>query len=394
MGGSASKGKRASHRRGERGRAPAFGGSGSAPECYMCMMPDTESGSSADRAIPLGCSCRLVAHVSCAVKFFGMGPDNIERWMRCATCTQQFGGAFRMGVARARFELVKGLPINSDARLMGTRVIAHCFVDAGQHGRALAILTALELELAKKHPHARGLPEILIDKATALSGLGRSQEHTDTLYRVLSSRGDRADTDPVIMEANSQLALALVYAKDGNMVLAEERALNAVAASSLGPDQRKQLIYKNTLVSVLAKLGRYDEALALLAEMLPVARRVLAPDHAITLTVLHNTAAYTLRAGKVELYRESADIARSVYEKRLASIGPEHPNTQASRRVLRSGLETLGLACANPNCVSAVSKLPCPRCKRVRYCADACLVADRGRHGTDCERKSAHTKRR
>lgn len=360
-------------------------------------MPDTEteSGSSADRALPLGCSCRVVAHVSCAVKFFGTGPDNIERWMRCATCTQQFGGAFRMGVARARFELVKGLPINSDSRLMGTRVIAHCFVEAGDHKRALAILTALELELATKHPHARGLPEILIDKATALSGLGRSQEHTDTLYRVLSSRGDRADTDPVIMEANSQLALALVYAKDGNMVLAEERALNAVAASSLGPDQRKQLIYKNTLVSVLAKLRRYDEALALLAEMLPVARRVLGPDNAITLTFMHNTAEYTLRAGKVELYRESADIARSVYEKRLASIREEHPHTQASRGVLRSALEKLGLACANPNCVSVVeSKLLCPRCKRVKYCADACLAAHSGRHRTDCERKSAHTKRR
>ena len=369
------------------------------------MMPETESGSSADgssadgssadRALPLGCSCRLVAHVSCAVKFFGMGPDNIERWMRCATCTQKFGGAFRMGLSRARFELVKKLPINSDSRLIGTRVIAHCLIEAGDYSNALTILTALELELATKHPHSPGLTRILVDKAAALSGLGRSQEHTDTLYRILSSRGDLADTDPVIMEANSQLALALVDAKDGNMVLAEERARNAVAASDLGTDQRKQLIYQNTLVSVLAKLGRYDEALALLAKMLPVARRVLGPDHAITLTVLHNTAAYTLRAGKVERYRESADIARSVYEKRLASIGAGHPNTQASRRVLRSGLETLGLACANPNCASVVeSKLLCPRCKRVKYCTDACRVADSGRHRTDCERKSAHTKRR
>jgi pentatricopeptide repeat protein len=298
-----------------------------------------------------------------------------------------------MGVSRARFALVRGLPINSDARLIGTRAIAHCFMEAGEHSKALTVLTALELGLAKEHPHSRGLTDILGDKATAQYGLKRFDEHKDTLYKILSSRGDRPDTDPLIMEANSQLALWLLSAKDGDMGIAEEHARNAVKASSMGTDQMKQLIYKNTLVGVLAKRRRYEKALDLLAEMLAEARRVFGPDHEMTLMVLHNIAAYTIRAGKVELYRESADIARSVYEKRLATIGAAHPDTLTSRGVLVSALEKLGVACAYPNCGSVVeSKLLCPRCKRVKYCTDACRVADSARHA-GCERKGAHTKR-
>jgi hypothetical protein len=53
-----------------------------------------------------------------------------------------------MGVSRARFALVRGLPVNNDARLIGTRAIAHCFMEAGEHSKALTVLTALELGLA------------------------------------------------------------------------------------------------------------------------------------------------------------------------------------------------------------------------------------------------------
>jgi hypothetical protein len=308
--------------------------------------------------------------VSCAVSFFTLSkrPD----WLTCATCKQPYGGKFKMGIAKAFLETVKSLPIHNESRLKATTALIICLVEEGEPEKALMILKMLEGQMAQGIKSA-DVTDVLLLKAASLHELGNLKAQTEILRLIVNLK--RSPDTPVMMDANNQLAQALVADPNGNWEMAEKHSRMAIEASMKGNDLGKQLSYKNTLAIVMNRLGRYDDALLLLREMSLSAKRVLGPEHQMTQVVLNTTAATLLRAKQgVASYDEAEKMVRSVYELRLNDLGSDHDETVESRRVLVAALHALDAKCGNPDCDSLVKcKLACPYCKDIRYCADKCL---------------------
>lgn len=345
------------------------------------------TGESAAAALETGCACRAdsgAMHVSCATEFFKLSKR--QDWFKCATCQKPYGGAFKMGIAKAFFETVKGLPIDNKSRIKATRVLAGCLLEAGDPAKALIILEALERQMVHDNK-SPDLTSVLLDKAQAFSELGYRQAHTDTLFLVLSL--SRPDGDSAMMDANNQLAQALVDDPKGNWDLAEKHSRRAVEAIMKGTDKITQISYNNTLASVLNRLGRHNEALKLLREMSLLAKQNLGEEHEKTQLLVNNTA-YTLLIAKQDAasYDEAEKMVRPVYELRLKKLHATHEKTIASRSVLVAALQALGAKCGNPDCDSLVKcELYCPRCKKIRYCSDICLANHWPTHKPLCERK-------
>lgn len=352
-----------------------------------------------------GCGCRpmeeKMCHVPCAVRYFQTtldSPEYLDKWTKCDVCKQQFRGAFMMGLAKKRYESVKDDDIRSVAKIRARMVLAQCHMDEGNPKLALVMLSVLHAELSAAQSDDPLLVDILTDKASALYKLGptRSKEHTDTLYLILNSGLPKGDAR--IMEANNQLAMALVRAPnpDASMLdMAETCALSAVAGSKLPPNdnrQNRQITYENNLAAVLAKRGKFKESLDLLARLLVRARLVFGPDHEMSVSVMMNTASFIVQAKKAARYEEAASTMREVYAIRTRILGTEHKDTQDARRLLLGVLRVTGAACARPECDSVEESLNarCATC-RVGYCTDKCRHDDSARHAASasCVRKGA-----
>ncbi|WP_136193439.1 tetratricopeptide repeat protein [Actinomyces procaprae] len=85
-------------------------------------------------------------------------------------------------------------------------------------------------------------------------------------------------------------------------------------------------------------LGRPQEALSLTTTV-DVQARVLGPDHPDTLASRHNLAAAYESAGKVE---ESISLFEQVLQDRLRILGPDHPDTLTSRNNLAAAYRAAG----------------------------------------------------
>ncbi len=374
-----------------------FGTSASEPVCYICQSASYEeeilTGEEPPPLIAQGCGCRdagaaKMCHVPCAVKWLEAVPDLFEtydRFVRCGVCKQRFRGAFKMGVAKARWEHVKRESIDSEAKLLAAVVLAQGLTDDGKPASALTIMNAIYDKLRAHNSAAPYLVNILVAKAAALYMLGpaRSQEHTDTLYLILNS--GLPDSSREIMEANSQLSMALVRANT-NLPMAETRARSAVDESkAMGPHhEQTQITYANNLATVLAKRQKFAEALSILKEISALALRVLGDDHDVSMSVMTNTAETIVKSRTGSRYEEAVENIRRTYEIRLARLGKDNQATIDSLQNLHGVLLHTGAKCPYPACQSLVSvlgsKVRCTRCKVAKYCREGCREADRARH--------------
>jgi hypothetical protein len=83
-------------------------GEGQGRCCWVCCAGGTcpESG---DELSPTGCGCRGssgFAHLHCLVQLAVRGGD-VERWTTCPTCGQYYTGVIDVGLAQARWQLVR-----------------------------------------------------------------------------------------------------------------------------------------------------------------------------------------------------------------------------------------------------------------------------------------------
>ena len=82
-------------------------------QCWVCC-----EGSSAERPLLYtGCACRGsagLAHLECLVQ---AATHDVECWTTCPTCRQEYTGAADVGLARARWELVRARPAEDEERL-------------------------------------------------------------------------------------------------------------------------------------------------------------------------------------------------------------------------------------------------------------------------------------
>jgi hypothetical protein len=93
------------------------------------------------------------------------------------------------------------------------------------------------------------------------------------------------------------------------------------------------------LASSLSSQGKHAEAEQMLAELIDVERRVLGPEHPITLGTMGNLAAVLngqdQHAEAEQMQRELLDVERRV-------LGPEHPDTLATMGNLAVSLNGQG----------------------------------------------------
>ena len=103
-----------------------------APLCFVCL-----EGSSAGDLLR-GCACRGGAgyvHVAClALAAQAKAESNSEEstWHTCPTCKQEWTGALRLALARARWELVTKQHEESVERLDAALNLTHALRSCGQ----------------------------------------------------------------------------------------------------------------------------------------------------------------------------------------------------------------------------------------------------------------------
>ena len=125
---------------------------GPAGTCWVCC----EGGRSFQPLIPMGCACRGsagLAHLHCLVE---AALHNVESWTTCHVCRQEFTGEADVGLARARWERVRGRPEEDEERLFVANNLAVSLKEsAGDNAGALRLMRevlAVRRRLGEDHP--------------------------------------------------------------------------------------------------------------------------------------------------------------------------------------------------------------------------------------------------
>ena len=89
----------------------------------------------------------------------------------------------------------------------------------------------------------------------------------------------------------------------------------------------------NNLTAILSKEGKFAEAEQIGSEVLDIRRRVLGPDHPLTLRSMSNLADSLTKLGN---WTDAEKLLRQALEIQRRVLGPDHPDT---------ALSTYNLAC-------------------------------------------------
>jgi tetratricopeptide (TPR) repeat protein len=126
------------------------------PACWICYECAFVAKAGAHSAGPLlrACACRgpdaSFSHLPCLVKYAGVN-DTASRgksWWQCPTCQQDYTGELQLGLARARWELVRGRAVEDvERRAQAADDLARALQGAGDFEGALPLFEeALAME--------------------------------------------------------------------------------------------------------------------------------------------------------------------------------------------------------------------------------------------------------
>lgn len=262
-------------------------------QCWVCC-----EGSSADRPLlSTGCACRGsagLAHLDCLVQ---AAKHDVECWTTCPTCRQEYTGAADVGLARARWALVRERPAEDEERLFVANNLAVTLKEsAGDNEGALALL--LEVLAVRRRALPPGAPP---DAGTIDSMINAALQHLEM--------GHLTEALP--------LAEAAVGAARATWGDAHEDTLVAIA--SLG--------------AVRNGLREYGAARPLLEEALEARRRTLGEGHLETMNSMHLLGQCLVGQGErragLELLSEAVTTSRRV-------LGEAHPSTAHFSEILRT----------------------------------------------------------
>jgi serine/threonine-protein kinase len=203
--------------------------------------------------------------------------------------------------------------------------------DGGRHGEAIA----LHREVIERRSRVLG-PEhydtlwSTNDLAVALGRVGRYREAEALLLDALATwrRSDISQEPDAFMEN-------LADAYHGQERYEEAEALIGevleIRRRLFGDEHPQTLSAIRNQATLDYEQGRGAEGAALLTEVLEQYRRLLGPDHYETLaTMSHLARAY----GKQGRYAEAEELARETIERQRRTLGPRHSATTASMYVL------------------------------------------------------------
>ena len=249
------------------------------------------------------------AHLHCVAK---AAEHNFARWTHCPTCRQEWTGALELGLARARCEQLRHLPIDDTERCVASSNLAVALRFTGEPG-AIAEATRIYEDLLAVWRQT--LPD---DDPLTLSAVGNlsiaheqagnteaalllAQESVAALRRVLAdSRAEVSPPPPVHDTTNT--------ARDPMML-----------ATALGTASR-----------LLAKAGSHAAARPMMEEALTVARSAREGDP-VTVHAMSNLGVCLSNIGDMQagfaLKLEACRLSRRV-------LGVDHPQTQAVAEIL------------------------------------------------------------
>ncbi len=210
-------------------------------------------------------------------------------------------------------------------------------LDAGNAAAALASIDA-ESEALRAVDHAplRALAEV--QRGRALRGVGRLEEAIEILQQGYSSALELGDPALAVVAARRLgllLGDAVGKAEEGLLMLDQAVALAARPSVS----QRQKLATRSARAVVLPQVGRVDEGLTQLQEVYADARRTLPASDTVRTEIGMALGAALYNEGLAE---QALVIHREVLDARLASIGPDHPDTGMSRLNIAASLDGLG----------------------------------------------------
>src|ERR1035438_1061540 len=134
--------------------------------------------------------------------------------------------------------------------------------------------------------------------------------------------------NPGALAARSELAYSTGQAGDAAAARDQFAALLPVAARVLGPDHPDTLAPRASLAYWTGQAGDAAAARDLFAALLPVTESVLGPENPDTLTNRHNIANFAGYAGDAGAARDQFAVLFPVSER---VFGPDHPHTPAAR---------------------------------------------------------------
>jgi tetratricopeptide (TPR) repeat protein len=254
------------------------------PACWICYERAFVAEAGAHSAGPLlrACACRgpdaSFSHLPWLVKYAGANDiaSGGKSWWQCPTCKQDYTGELQLGLARARWELVRG-------RAAEDVEWCHAAIDL-----ATALWDARDFDGA--------LP--LFEEVLAVARRFNGDDHSDMLTSISNLASLHSSMD------NHDLALPL-YTE----ALAQRRRI-------LGDEDP----------TVHSDMGYHDLALPLCEEALAGRRRVLGNAHPDTLSSIGNTALVRYDMGE---HVAAATLMREALAGRRRVLGEDHPHTQA-----------------------------------------------------------------
>jgi tetratricopeptide (TPR) repeat protein len=198
--------------------------------------------------------------------------------------------------------------------------------EAGRYGDSVAWLREL-LAVTKRQaePHPRTVAEIEVNLAASLRAIGRFADatlHIESAYRKLKALYDIDHSDILACRLCRGANLLAAYEYDQ-----ADRELRDVLASYrrlVGPDHPITLVASSNHVAVLRSLDNFDGALATARETAERLSADLGPDFPYTLAAQMNLATCLADVGKLD---DSAALDEQNVGRLAKLLGPEHPDT-------------------------------------------------------------------
>jgi serine/threonine protein kinase len=155
-----------------------------------------------------------------------------------------------------------------------------------------------------------------------------------------ASRVGKSFKDRPLTEASIRETIRSVLVKIGrrDLALPHAEAALAIRRRELGDDHPDTLTSLNNYASVLEKIGRVHEAESVYRDALERRRRLLGEDHPKTLMSLNNYAHVLYSLGR---YTEAAPAYQEALERRRRVLGEDDPDTVMSVNNYASVLESL-----------------------------------------------------
>ena len=278
--------------------------------CYICTQAlhwKTKEG------LVRGCSCRGTAgfaHVSCLAEQAkilvaealenNLGAkarsERWKRWHSCGLCEQDYHGVVHCALGWACWKTYVGRPETEQTRTMAMRQLGNGLSEANHHEDALVVGEA-ELSTLRR----LGAPE----------------------GNILAVKGNLAGTYEEL--GRHELALSM------------RRGIYSECLRLYDEESIYVLREANNYATTLIGLDRFEEAKSLLRKTIPVARRVLGPEHDLTMSMREDLCRATLNGDSAaNEKREALRTLEDTVGLMRRVLGAQHPETQRAQVTLDS----------------------------------------------------------